>query len=78
MEAERRVEKRWISENIPAELKDLPIWVGFKFIPQEGQKLRKEPFNAATGGKACSRLNWCHPKKGHPAIQNILKKVAII
>jgi hypothetical protein len=54
MEVERRVEKRWIGENIPAELKDMPIWVGFKFIPQEGQKLRKEPFNAATGGKACS------------------------
>lgn len=54
MEDERRKEKRWISENIPIELKNLQIWVGFKFIPQEGQKPRKEPFNAATGGKACS------------------------
>ena len=54
MEDERRKEKRWISENIPTELKDLLIWVGFKFIPQKDQKLRKEPFNAATGGKACS------------------------
>ena len=54
MEDERRKEKRWIEENIPVELKSLPIWVGFKFKPQENKKPLKEPFNAATGGKACS------------------------
>ncbi len=54
MVTERRTEKRWIVENIPQELKDLPNWIGFKFIPQEGKKPKKEPVNVRTGGKAMS------------------------
>lgn len=54
MQSEERKDKKWIIENIPQELKNLPIWIGFKFIPQEGKKPKKEPVNAATGGHAKS------------------------
>ena len=54
MVIERRTEKRWFVENIPQELKDLPNWIGFKFIPQKDKKDRKEPVNVRTGGKAMS------------------------
>jgi len=52
--------ERLFTENIPQELKALPNWVGFKFIPQEGKKTKKEPINAATGGHAKSNdpLTW--------------------
>ena len=46
--------ERLFTENIPQELKALPNWVGFKFIPQEGKKTKKEPINAATGDHAKS------------------------
>jgi len=61
MSEERRQEKKWDIDNIPQELKDLPIWVGFKFKPQEGKKPKKEPYNAATGGHAQSNnpKTWC-------------------
>jgi len=50
-----------IEQNLPAELKRLKIWVGFKFIPQEGKKPKKEPINALTNGKAQSNNSktWC-------------------
>ncbi|NCU27527.1 hypothetical protein EOM86_12565, partial [Candidatus Nomurabacteria bacterium] len=54
MVLERRAEKKWFVENIPQELKDLPNWIGFKFIPQKDKKDRKEPVNVRTGGKAMS------------------------
>ncbi len=54
MQSEERKDKKWIIENIPQELKNLPIWIGFKFIPQEGKKPKKEPVNVATGGHAKS------------------------
>ena len=43
-----------IIDNVPAELKAQKIWIGFKFIPQEGKKPKKEPVNALTGGRAQS------------------------
>ena len=54
MQSEERKDKKWIVENIPQELKALPNWVGFKFIPQEGKKPKKDPINVATGGHAKS------------------------
>ncbi|MDD5599503.1 MAG: hypothetical protein PHV82_16265, partial [Victivallaceae bacterium] len=54
MNLEESKDKKWIVENIPQELKALPIWVGFKFIPQAGKKPKKEPINVATGGHAKS------------------------
>ncbi len=54
MDFEERKDKKWIVENIPQELKALPIWVGFKFIPQKDKKPKKEPIDAATGRHAKS------------------------
>jgi len=54
MDFEERKDKKWIIENIPRELKAMPIWVGFKFIPQKDKKPKKEPINAATGRHAKS------------------------
>ncbi len=64
MTNERRKEKRWDIDNIPQELKDLPIWVGFRFKPQKGRKPKKEPYNAVTGGHAQSNnpKTWCNFK----------------
>jgi len=61
MNDERRKEKRWDVDNIPQELKDLPIWVGFKFLPQSGKKSKKIPINIKTGGPAKSNdsITWC-------------------
>jgi len=61
MNEERRKERRWDVDNIPQELKDLPIWVGFRFKPQKGRKPKKEPYNAVTGGHAQSNnpKTWC-------------------
>jgi len=61
MNGESRREKRWNVENIPQELKDLPIWVGFKFEPQPGKKPKKVPINIKTGGPAKSNdsSTWC-------------------
>lgn len=61
MTNERRKEKRWDIDNIPQELKDLPIWVGFRFKPQKGKKPKKEPYNAVTGSHAQSNnpKTWC-------------------
>jgi len=61
MSDERRKEKRWDMDNIPQELKDLPIWVGFKFLPQPGKKPKKVPINIKTGGPAkCNDSStWC-------------------
>jgi putative DNA primase/helicase len=58
----RRKVKRWDISNIPQELKDLPIWVGFRFKPQKGRKPKKEPYNAVTGGHAQSNnpKTWCN------------------
>ena len=54
MQSEERKDKKWIIENIPQELKALPNWIGFKFIPQKDKKPKKEPINPATGGHAKS------------------------
>ncbi len=54
MQSEERKDKKWIVENIPQELKDLPIWVGFKFVPQKDKKPKKEPINSTTGEHAKS------------------------
>ena len=61
MTNERRKEKRWDIDNIPQELKDLPIWVGFRFKPRKDRKPKKEPYNAVTGGHAQSNnpKTWC-------------------
>ena len=61
MEDERRKEKRWDISNIPQQLKDLSIWVGFKFLPQPGKKSKKIPINIKTGGPAKSNdaSSWC-------------------
>jgi phage/plasmid primase, P4 family, C-terminal domain len=61
MNEERRKEKRWDIDNIPRELKDLSIWVGFKFLPQPGKKPKKVPINIKTGGPAKSNdsSTWC-------------------
>ncbi|MBU1894555.1 MAG: hypothetical protein KJ983_01900, partial [Candidatus Omnitrophica bacterium] len=61
MSEERRKEKRWDIDNIPQELKDLSIWVGFKFLPQPGKKPKKVPINIKTGGPAKSNdsSTWC-------------------
>jgi putative DNA primase/helicase len=61
MNEERRKEKRWDIDNIPQELKDLSIWVGFKFLPQPGKKPKKVPINIKTGGPAKSNdsSTWC-------------------
>lgn len=61
MTKERRKEKRWNIDNIPQELKDLPIWVGFKYKPRKGGKPKKEPYNAVTRGHAQSNnpKTWC-------------------
>jgi hypothetical protein len=59
MKKERRIAKN--RENIPPELKDLPIWVGFKFIPQNGKKDKKVPVDVLTGKNA--RCN--DPKTWH-------------
>ena len=50
MKKERRKEKN--RENIPQVIKDLPVWVGFKFTPQKGKKDKKIPVNVATGKNA--------------------------
>jgi len=59
MKKERRKEKN--RENIPQVLKNLPVWVGFKFTPQKGKKDKKIPVNVATGKNA--RCN--DPKTWH-------------
>jgi putative DNA primase/helicase len=42
-------------ENVPAELKALPVWCVWKFVPNTtGGKPKKVPYNAKTGGKAQS------------------------
>ncbi len=61
MDEERRKEKRWDVDNIPQELKNLSIWVGFKFLPQPGKKSKKIPINIKTGRNAKSNdsSTWC-------------------
>ena len=61
MYTERRKEKSWDIDNIPQELKDISIWVGFKFLPQPGKKPKKVPINIKTGGPAKSNdsSTWC-------------------
>ncbi len=61
MKKEGRKVKKWYVENIPQELRDQPIWVGFRFVPQKDKKPRKEPINALTGGHAQSNnpKTWC-------------------
>jgi hypothetical protein len=73
MDFEERKDKKWIVENIPRELKALPIWVGFKFIPQKDKKPKKEPIDTATGRHAKSN----DPKTWHTFDEVIAKAEAL-
>lgn len=66
MEKERRKEKN--RENIPQVLKDLPIWVGFKFTPQKDKKDKKIPVNGATGKNA-----RCNDPKTWQSFNEVIK-----
>jgi putative DNA primase/helicase len=61
MNLEDSKDKKWFVENIPQELKALPIWVGFRFVPQKDKKPKKEPIDAVTGKHARSN----DPKTWH-------------
>ena len=49
MKKERRKEKN--RENIPQVLKELPIWVGFKFTPQKDKKDKPDKSGKKDNGK---------------------------